>query len=280
MQRLIALSNPRAGQAFIDYMASRHIDIRMMPEGDGQFALWVVSDDAYLLEVESELQAFLRNPNDVKYQSASWDMADTRTAKFAYGSPNLIKMIKAKAGIFTLSIMLVCIVIFALQQLGWNNSIFQALHFPAYQGQSVEVWRWFSHALLHFSATHIIFNLLWWWQLGGDIELRLGRTKLVQLFLFSALFSGLGQFWVEGANFGGLSGVVYALLGYSWFIGWLAPERGVSVSKPIVGFMLIWLVLGYVQPFMAIANTAHLAGLITGCVIAGIDSRFKRSSLS
>lgn len=79
MQRLIALSNPRAGQAFIDYMASRHIDIRMMPEGDGQFALWVVSDDAYLLEVESELQAFLRNPNDVKYQSASWDMADTRT---------------------------------------------------------------------------------------------------------------------------------------------------------------------------------------------------------
>lgn len=47
MQRLIALSNPRAGQAFIDYMASRHIDIRMMPEGDGQFALWVVSDDAY-----------------------------------------------------------------------------------------------------------------------------------------------------------------------------------------------------------------------------------------
>lgn len=58
MQRLMALSNPRAGQAFIDYMASRQIDIRMMPEGEGQFALWVVSDDTYLLEVESELQAF------------------------------------------------------------------------------------------------------------------------------------------------------------------------------------------------------------------------------
>lgn len=278
MQRLIVLSNPRAGQAFIDYMASRQIDIQMMPEGDGQFALWVVSDDAYLLEVESELHAFLSNPNDTKYQLASWDMADTRTAKFTYGSPDLMKMIKAKAGFFTLFIMAVCIVIFALQQLGWNNSIFQALHFPASQAQSVEVWRWFSHALLHFSAMHIIFNLLWWWQLGGDIELRLGRTKLVQLFLFSALFSGLGQYWIEGANFGGLSGVVYALLGYSWFIGWLDPERGISVSKPIVGFMLVWIVLGYAQPFMAIANTAHLAGLVTGCVIAAIDSQLKNAS--
>jgi GlpG protein len=68
---------------------------------------------------------------------------------------------------------------------------------------------------------------------------------------------------------------VYALLGYSWFIGWLAPERGISVSKPIVGFMLIWIILGYVQPFMAIANTAHLVGLITGCAFAAIDSQFK-----
>ncbi|MGF1904990.1 rhomboid family intramembrane serine protease GlpG [Aliivibrio salmonicida] len=275
MHRLIALSNPRAGQAFIDYMASRHIDLRMMPEGEGQFALWVVSDDTYLLEVESELQAFLKDPNATKYQSASWDMADTRTAQFSYSSPNIMNMVKAKAGVFTLFIMVSCIIIFALQQFGWNNSVFQLLHFPENQGQSIEIWRWFSHALLHFSATHIIFNLLWWWQLGGDIELRLGRTKLVQLFLFSALFSGLGQFWIDGANFGGLSGVVYALLGYSWFIGWLAPERGISVSKPIVGFMLIWIILGYVQPFMAIANTAHLVGLITGCAFAAIDSQFK-----
>ncbi|CSC87155.1 GlpG protein [Vibrio cholerae] len=40
-----------------------------------------------------------------------------------------------------------------------------------------------------------------------------------------------------------------------------------------MGFMLIWLVLGYVQPFMAIANTAHLAGLISGVVLAWFDSQ-------
>ncbi len=33
MIRLIALNNPRVAQAFIDYMASRQIEIQMMPEG-------------------------------------------------------------------------------------------------------------------------------------------------------------------------------------------------------------------------------------------------------
>ncbi|MDF4886993.1 rhomboid family intramembrane serine protease GlpG, partial [Vibrio parahaemolyticus] len=32
MKRLVTLNNPRMAQAFIDYMASRQIDIEMMPE--------------------------------------------------------------------------------------------------------------------------------------------------------------------------------------------------------------------------------------------------------
>jgi membrane associated rhomboid family serine protease len=35
-----------------------------------------------------------------------------------------------------------------------------------------EVWRYFSHALMHFSLMHILFNLLWWWYLGGAVEKR------------------------------------------------------------------------------------------------------------
>jgi len=277
MIKLITLKNPRTAQAFIDYMASRKIELDMMPEGGGQFALWL-KDDIDKLEAESELSHFLANPNDSKYQAASWDLAGSRTRKFTYQTPSILAMVKAKAGPFTLLIMSVSITLFILFQIGFGNSIFSVTHFPAFDGQKWQIWRWVSHALIHFSVTHIAFNLLWWWQLGGDIEKRLGTIKLLQIFILSSALSGAGQYWVEGANFGGLSGVVYALMGYSWLLGVISPEKGVNLPKPIVIFMLVWLVLGYVQPYMAIANTAHLVGLASGLILAWIDSQMTKKT--
>ncbi|MDE1248198.1 rhomboid family intramembrane serine protease GlpG [Vibrio aestuarianus] len=275
MLRLITLNNPRMAQAFIDYMASRRIEIQMMPEGSGQFVLWLL-DDQYQVETEAELTQFLQNPNNKKYQAASWDVAETRNNHFQYRSPSMLAMVKAKAGPLTLGVMSVCLVIFTLQQFGLANEVFSALHFPAVTGQQWQIWRWFSHALLHFSVLHIVFNLLWWWQLGGDIEKKLGSFKLGQLFLLSAALSGAAQYWVEGANFGGLSGVVYALVGYLWMLDWRAPNVGLQMPKPLIGFMLVWLVLGFVQPFMAIANSAHLAGLVAGVALGLNDaSRYR-----
>lgn len=272
MIRLITIQNPRMGQAFIDYMASRKIDVQMMPEGSGQFALWLIHSEDQV-EAEAELKQFLTEPNHPKYQASSWDMAETRQNKFHYQTPSFMSLLKAKAGVATLSIMLICSVIFILQQLGWGEAIFASLHFPALDGQQWQIWRWFTHALLHFSALHIIFNLLWWWQLGGDIEKRLGSVKLIEIFLISAAVSGTGQYWVEGANFGGLSGVVYALVGYLWMLTWKRPELGLIIQRPIVGFMLVWLILGFFQPFLAIANMAHLTGLVSGIVLGLVDSQ-------
>lgn len=272
MQLLTTLNNPRAAQAFIDYMAAHQIDIQMMPDASGQFSLWVLHDQ-HVDVAQAELQAFLQNPYDQKYQAASWDVADQKRPQFHYASPNLLSLIKAKAGAFTLFIMALCIAIFALQTFGAGNAIFNALHFPAQASQQWQIWRWVSHALLHFSVMHIAFNLLWWWQFGGDLEQRLGSLKLIKLFIVSAIISGAGQYWVEGANFGGLSGVVYALAGYLWVLAQRAPQLGLSIPRSLMGFMLIWLVLGFVQPFMAIANTAHLAGLISGVVLAWMDTK-------
>ncbi len=271
MVRLMVLNNARVAQAFIDYMASRHISIQMSPEGEGRVALWLI-DAQHQVETEAELNRFLSEPNHKRYQAASWDVAETRKSQFHYHTPSFLSMIKAKAGPVTLSIMLLCVAIFALQQLGFNQQIFQILHFPALDGQQWQLWRWLSHAVLHFSVMHIAFNILWWWQLGGDIEKKLGGLKLLQIFAISSALSGAGQYWVEGANFGGLSGVVYALVGYLWVVSTKAPQLGLTIPRQIVGFMLVWLVLGYMQPFMAIANTAHLAGLIAGVGIGWIDS--------
>lgn len=272
MIRLVSINNPRVAQAFIDYMASRQITIQMLPEGNGQFSLWL-KETEHQVEVEAELSMFFDNPNDRKYQAASWQVADTRTQKFNYHTPSIMAMVKAKAGPLTLGVMVICVVIYALQFLGLGTQIFQALHFPADPKQEWQIWRWVSHAFLHFSVAHIAFNILWWWQFGGDIEKKLGSGKLLQIFLVSAALSGAAQYWVGGANFGGLSGVIYALMGYLWVVGWRLPEKGVSVPRPLVIFMLVWLVLGFIQPVMAIANSAHFAGLLAGCLLGAIEPK-------
>ena len=114
---------------------------------------------------------------------------------------------------------------------------------------------------------------MWWWQLGGSIEQVTGKFSLINLFVVSALVSNVGQFMVDGPSFGGLSGVVYALVGYVWWLGWLMPEKGLSLSKPIIGFMLFWLLLGYTSLMpINVANTAHLLGLLSGCMLAYLQA--------
>ena len=116
---------------------------------------------------------------------------------------------------------------------------------------------------------HFVFNLLWWCMLGGRIEHKLGTSFLILLFVITAVVSNLAQLIAAGPNFGGLSGVVYGVLGFVWFIGWLRPSWGIDLPKPVIGFMLLWLILGYADIlWVNMANAAHTAGLVSGCAIA------------
>lgn len=148
------------------------------------------------------------------------------------------------------------------------------LAWPYNSSQYLQIWRWVSHAFLHFSLLHILFNLMWWWYLGGQMEKRLGTSKLLVLTIVSAVFSGWGQSLFSGANFGGLSGVVYALMGYVWLTGERAPERGISLPRGLMAFSVLWLIAGYFDILgLSIANAAHVSGLIIGLLMAFWDTR-------
>lgn len=135
--------------------------------------------------------------------------------------------------------------------------------------QSGQWWRVITPAFIHFGIVHIAFNLIWWWSLGRQIETRFGSSTLMLLFLFSAIGSNVGQLIVSGSNFGGLSGVVYAVVGFVWWIGWLRPKWNLSLPNPVIGFLLVWLVLGYMDVlWVNMANTAHTVGLLSGCLFA------------
>jgi GlpG protein len=136
---------------------------------------------------------------------------------------------------------------------------------------SGEWWRLITPIFMHFSLLHILFNLLWVWIVGVRVEPAQGSLPLLGLVLFSGVLSNLAQFVVSGPMFGGMSGVVFALLGYAWLWDKLAMKPRIGLPPALMGFMLFWLVLGFTGVlegvgFGAIANTAHLVGLLAGLI--------------
>jgi len=77
------------------------------------------------------------------------------------------------------------------------------------------------------------------------------------------IMSNIIQYLSSGPAFGGMSGVVYGLLGYTW-IRSLQVKSGYQLPKSIVILMLAWLALGYTGWIGPIGNEAHLSGLIFG----------------
>ncbi|WP_177203513.1 rhomboid family intramembrane serine protease [Marinospirillum celere] len=134
-------------------------------------------------------------------------------------------------------------------------------------------WRLITPILLHFGWMHLVFNLLWTWVLGEAIERHQGSLRLILLILFAALVSNSAQFLINGSSqFGGLSGVVYAYLGYTWLWDRRNPGQSLGLTPGLVVFMLIWMLFG-MTPWsqsmgINMANEAHLGGLLAGLAFA------------
>lgn len=152
--------------------------------------------------------------------------------------------------------------------------------------QERDLWRYISPIFLHFGWLHVVFNSLWLWEIGGRIERALGATMLLGLIIVSGSISNAAQYWLTGPSlFGGMSGVVYALLGFSWVAGWLRPEWNVDIPRSIVVLMVAWLLVcmsGLIEVlgFGAIANGAHLGGLLVGCCLGLLFGLFGKSSVA
>ncbi len=147
-----------------------------------------------------------------------------------------------------------------------------------------QYWRLLTPVLLHFGVFHIAFNGLWLWELGRRIEWFGGSVHLLQVILITALASNITQYLWDGPSlFGGLSGVVYGLLGYLWIRHKLSPHPATRLPPGILGFMLFWLLIcmsGVVSALLGsgVANAAHAGGLLMGMILGAIFGFFARTS--
>ncbi|CAA0087129.1 Rhomboid protease GlpG [Zhongshania aliphaticivorans] len=135
-----------------------------------------------------------------------------------------------------------------------------------------QLWRVITPAFLHFGFMHIVFNSLWLWELGGMIERRQGAVRIIGIFVLVAAGSNIAQAMSSVSLFGGMSGVIYGLLGYIVVWNRMRPEQAFPLVKGVAIVMLVWLLLciaGFTELLGvgAVANTAHVSGLVLGLIL-------------
>jgi GlpG protein len=286
--RLIGhLAEETAARTFGAYLYVQGIENQLelhKPEG---WAIWV-NDEDKLEQATSLLGAFRQAPNDPQYQAKAKNAAALREKEeegeeayrkrlrdrrhlfrplTAYGFGPLtfvlivisvVVAIYSKAGDAQEPIMRLFIADFTVQGniLKWHPGLTEIRH--------GEVWRLLTPIFIHFGLLHILFNMLWLRDLGSMIEGRQSTWRLALLVIVIGPCSNLAQYYFGGPDFGGMSGVVYGLLGYIWVRGKFDPGSGLYVNSYTVTMMIVWFFLCFTPLMPPIANAAHTAGLVMG----------------
>ena len=260
---------------FVDYVASRGLKATAKAEFSGAFGIYVARAED-VSRVKLELLHYGNNPFAKAYRQAAWQRGaqvpperKTQRAGFSFWTLQLTSG--------TTIFELICVLLYGL-------SFFPAAYNYAYALLGLyrltdvtahfELWRLITPIFFHFGILHIAFNLVMWEALARPLERSLGRLKLLSLTIVIAMLSNALQFafLAQPAIFGGLSGVVYGLIGYLG-VRSLSPQTPLSLRLPrgLLTVSIIFIAFGF---FMSgIANFCHAGGLIVGALWGLWDNR-------
>lgn len=139
-----------------------------------------------------------------------------------------------------------------------------------------QIWRPASYMWLHLAPSpfHLLFNMLFLWMLGGQLEQHWGRRAFLRYYLVCGI--GAGMFIVASGLFGtadaitiGASGAIYGLI----------LAFGVVFAERLILFMMIFpmkartfALIMFVLTFTlsisytrdGVSHVAHLGGMIVG----------------
>jgi GlpG protein len=287
MRQIGHLETESAARTFSDYLFVQGIKNQIEAEKEAVWAVWVHAEEE--MERARQLLAEYRaQPNDPKFEQAK-KVAPKLKAQEQKDLEAYRKKLEDRRHLFrpltsygfgplTFAFICLSVVVFVLSKMGEDKGSIMGLFITSFdmsggivrweRGLSEvrhgQFWRVVTPVFVHFGIIHILFNMLWLRDLGSMIEARQSTWYLAVLALAIAAVSNVAQYLVSGPVFGGMSGVVYGLLGYIWIRGKFDPASGLFVHQSTVTMMVIWFFLCYTGLLGSIANTAHAVGLVMG----------------
>ena len=148
------------------------------------------------------------------------------------------------------------------------------------QRQDVPLLRPQAPMFLHFGELHLIFNMLWLWYFGRQLEAIHPRWLFVMLIVLTSFVSNTTQYLSSNFNnFGGMSGVVYGLVGYTWLVHTLMPRSRLQIRGSMFAVFVAALLLMEILASSWIATAAHIGGLVSGLLLGLGGAGFYRGVL-
>lgn len=275
----------RLAACFVDYLKTMHIAANAEQDGDG-WIIWV-KDENHIDSAKSELAEFVANPGAEQYRDVSRRANEIRaeeinkkiqvTKNFQKVGSNWNTALSKRAPV-VMYLIIACIAAAVLGGgFGTNSIVDKYLKFadmtyareafanPFRDILTGQVWRLVTPIFLHGGLIHILFNLYWLYQLGAQIEARLGSRQFLMLVLATAIFSNVLQATLVGPNFVGISGVVYGLFGYIL----VRRNDGYRLDPFVMMLFLVFFILDFTPMRMHsnVAVWAHAGGLASGAFI-------------
>jgi len=294
MRQIGKLSEEKQARRFGDYLVANRIRNEVEEEGIA-WAIWI-NDEEQVDDAKARLQRFRENPDAAEFSTARLGAAEVRAAE-ARDMANYRRRVRSRGSIFpkfggygigplTFGLIFLCVGFAVYSKLGYDRDIVRRFVLADPENangtflpevRAGQYHRLISPAFVHFGPLHLVFNLIWLFQLGSMIEARRGAFTLALLVLGTATGPLIAQYLWSGPGFvGGMSGVVYGLAGYAWMLGKYRHTSGVSLDRASIQWMLVWLIVCFTGAVGPIANVAHVAGLIMGIIwgrVAVLKSR-------
>ena len=148
----------------------------------------------------------------------------------------------------------------------------------------LRVWTLLTSALSHQDLWHILFNMLFFWLLGQDVERVYGYRNFYGLYAFSAVIGSLAHVaWdlLLGHLDGNALGASGAIMGIAVVAAIFDPNRPMSLYG-IITVPLKWVVVAYLLVNVSeivknhgdgIAYAVHLGGALGGFIFWKMDLR-------
>ena len=277
MRSIAIFKEEKLALRFWNYLQGEGVESSLEENGSDAWAIWVIDEEKIPSAIQS-LEKFKETPEDPKFNSTI--KTESKPSQKSFINPEFKSRFKnynlrekwqkqdRAPGMISLSIIIFSVVIFLVSGMGKNLDVVSKLQISEKMDGSLsevfdgQVWRIVTPIFLHLGWFHILFNMLWLHELGSQIEKRKGSPFIILFILATAIISNLTQFKFGSPNFGGMSGVVYALFGYVWIKSKFDPGDGLFINQSTELIMLAWFFLCFLIP--GIANWAHAGGLLTG----------------